>query len=155
MVKEFEDYFTELQADMVSICLEYLDDKANMVYIYCSYEEGLISSDFFYKINGKVLERHKLNDAIDEEDNEREISYNVSIERQRGVIKIINKNIEEIIHLCKKYNREMPSEMKLIYNVDTNKLKANYKYDLVYSDDPIKTADDISYEWFEKVQEEI
>lgn len=28
MSKVFEDYFSELQADMVSICLEYVDNMA-------------------------------------------------------------------------------------------------------------------------------
>lgn len=45
--KVFEDYFSELQEDMVSICLEYVFERANKKYIYCSYEEGLVSSDFF------------------------------------------------------------------------------------------------------------
>lgn len=33
MEKIFEDYFSELQADMVSICLEYVEDRAEKVYI--------------------------------------------------------------------------------------------------------------------------
>lgn len=45
--KVFEDYFSEFQADMISICLEYVFDRVNKIYIYCSYEEGLISNDFF------------------------------------------------------------------------------------------------------------
>ncbi|CDQ40383.1 hypothetical protein BN990_02705 [Virgibacillus salexigens] len=28
-MKEFEDYFSELQTDMVSICLEYFFERAN------------------------------------------------------------------------------------------------------------------------------
>lgn len=43
----------------------------------------------------------------------------------------------------------MPTEIKLIYDVKKNSLKAEYKYDLVYSNDPVKTADDIAMEWFE------
>lgn len=60
MGKVFEDYFSEFQADMISICLEYVFDRVNKIYIYCSYEEGLISNDFFYNINGEIVERHKL-----------------------------------------------------------------------------------------------
>ena len=33
MEKTFEDYFTEYQADMVSICLEYVDWHADVIYI--------------------------------------------------------------------------------------------------------------------------
>jgi cell fate regulator YaaT (PSP1 superfamily) len=47
MTKVFEDYFSELQADMVSICLEYVSNKADMIFIYASNEFGQFSSDVF------------------------------------------------------------------------------------------------------------
>lgn len=47
MTKVFEDYFSELQADMVSICLEYVNNKADMIYIYASNEYGQFSTDVF------------------------------------------------------------------------------------------------------------
>lgn len=154
MSKVFEDYFSEFQADMVSICLEYVNDRADKIYVYCSHEEGFISSEFFYSINGVVVERHKLNDALAIVNEKANFVYDTSVERQRGVLKIINNNIEKIIHLCKEYKREMPTEMKLIYDVNKNKLTADYKYDLVYSNDPVKDADDIALEWFEQIQAE-
>ena len=46
----------------------------------------------------------------------------------------------------------MPTEIKLIYDVKKNSLKAEYKYNLVYSNDPVKTADDIAMEWFEAIR---
>ena len=36
MTKIFEDFFSEYQADMVSIGLEYVNEKADTVYIYCA-----------------------------------------------------------------------------------------------------------------------
>lgn len=55
--KLFENSFNELQAYIVSICLEYVYERANKIFIYCSYEEGLISNDFFYNINDRIVER--------------------------------------------------------------------------------------------------
>lgn len=46
-MKEFEDRFSELQADMVSICMKYVEDRADKVYVYASCEEEIISSSFF------------------------------------------------------------------------------------------------------------
>ena len=43
-----------------------------------------------------------------------------------------------MIKLCKKYNREIPTEINIIYDVQANKLMANYKYDLVLTNDPNK-----------------
>lgn len=149
MSKVFENYFSELQADMVSICLEYVDDRAEKIYIYCSCEERVLSSDFFYCIEGKIKERHKLNDDMNKDNN---YIYNTSPERQDAVLDILIEDIKKMMLLCNECKREMPTEIKLIYDVEKNSLKAEYKYDLVYSNDPVKTADDIAMEWFEDVK---
>ncbi|UTR13924.1 DUF600 domain-containing protein [Salipaludibacillus sp. LMS25] len=149
MSKVFEDKFSELQADMVSICLEYVENRADAIYIYCSFEEKTISCDFFYCINGKIVERHKLNDVID---GTKDVQYDTSSERQSGVLDIIIEDIEKMGKLCEEYDRDMPTEIKLIYNVANNSLRADYRYDIVYSNHPEKTADDISMEWFEEVK---
>ena len=153
MNKEFEDHFSELQADIVSICLEYVFERANKIYIYCSHEEGLIANNFFYNINGILVEKHKLNDALSE--NDTNFYYDVSEERQEGVIDIINDNIKKMIKLCKEYNYEMPTEIKMVYDVKSNKLMADYKYELVYThDDTYKTARSIAKLWFEQIKQE-
>lgn len=151
MEKVFEDYFSELQADMVSICLEYVNDRTEKIYIYCSCEERIISSYFFYCVNGKIVKKHKLNDALDKNE---DFVYDVSGERQDSVLKIINSDVEKIMNICKKYDRDMPTEIKLVYDVEKNSLRAEYKYDLIYSHDPVKTADNVAMEWFEQIQNE-
>lgn len=65
---------------------------------------------------------------------------------------IIIEDIEGIYKLCNEYKKEMPTEIKLIYDVNKNSLKADYKYELVYSKDEQKTADDIAMEWYEEVK---
>lgn len=150
MEKVFEDYFSEIQADMVSVCLEYASNKADKIYIYCSYEAKVISSNFFFRINGLLVRKHKLNDAIIERSDD--FSYNTSDNRQGAAIDIINEDIEKISELCKNFNREMPTEMKLAYDVRKGSLVAKYRYDLVYSNIPGKTADDIEKEWFDEMK---
>lgn len=152
MRKVFEDYFSELQADMVSICLEYVDDRAEKIYIYCSFEQGILSSDFFYKINGNVVKKNKLNDVVI---NGQE-KYDVSISRQEDVIDIINDDIISLKNLCQEYKREMPTQIKLVYDVISNKLNADYTYDMVFSDREDKTSDDVLEDWYqvEKGKEE-
>lgn len=148
MNKVFEDYFSELQADMVSICLEYVQNKAEKIYIYCSSEERILSSDFFFCIGGKVKERHKLNNDKDKCNN---YIYDTSIERQGKVLDILIEDLKKIMALCKEYQREMPTEIKLVYDVSKNSLQAGYKYDLVYSNDPDITADDIAMDWIKEI----
>lgn len=147
MEKVFEDYFSEIQADMVDICMEYVDDKADEVYIYCCYEDGMLTSNYFYNIDGNVLMKHKLNDI-----SINNIEYDVSTERQGMILSILNKDIRKIKELCLEYKREIPTEIKLIYNVKENSLKAEYKYENVWSDDPKKLPQDVAKEWFEKIK---
>ncbi|GHU77796.1 hypothetical protein FACS189462_0630 [Spirochaetia bacterium] len=151
MEKTFEDYFTELQADMVDICLEYVKNKAEKIYIYISREGKMTMSGVFYKINNIFVERHKLNDALTE-DEKRKFQYDVSDDQQRSLLTIINGDVAKIIKLCKQYNKDMPTEMKIIYDVTKTSMKAEYKYDLQYSNDPEKLPEHIVDEWFEKVK---
>ncbi|KKI92093.1 hypothetical protein WQ54_10945 [Bacillus sp. SA1-12] len=147
-MKGFEDRFSELQADMISICMEYVEDRADKVFIYASCEEGMVSGKFFYLINNQYVKCHKVNDALENG----EESYDVSPERMFKVLQIIGEDIEEIEILCKEYERDMPTEMKLIYDAKSGKFQAEYKYDLIHTNDDIKTADDFADEWFEEIK---
>ncbi len=142
--KVFEDYFSELQADMVSACLEYVEKRVEKVYIYCSFEGNMLSGDFFYKVNGKVVRKHKLNDAITDKQKE----YDVSITRQKTAVNKILDDIKAINKLCQKYQRDMPTQMKLVYDVAANALNADYCYEAVFSNDENKTAYDVLEEWY-------
>ena len=152
MAKVFEDYFTEIQADMVAICLEYVEKRAERIYIYCSFEDGMVSSGFFYKINSKIVKKNELNNAI--ADGQKR--YDVSIPRQKEAINIINDDIKALKRLCQEHQREMPTQIKLIYDVIPNRLNADYSYDIIFSNDSKKTAYDVLEEWYqlEKSKEE-
>ena len=145
MGKVFEDYFSELQTDMVEICLEYVEDRAEKIYIYCSFEGVVQSCNFFYKVNGKVVKKSRLNDVIVDGQEE----YDVSIPRQRDVMAILNEDMVALRKLCEEHQREMPTQIKLIYDVAANSLDADYRYDIIYSNHKNKMADDILEEWFE------
>ncbi|MDF3553645.1 DUF600 domain-containing protein [Bacillus cereus] len=147
-MKEFEERFSELQVDMISICMEYVENRADKVYVYASCEEDMISSSFFYFINNKYVECHKVNDTLENG----EKRYDVSPERMFQVLQIISEDIEGIEMLCKEYEKDMPTEMKLIYDTKSGKFKAEYEYDLIHTNDDIKTADDFADEWFEEVK---
>lgn len=94
------------------------------------------------------MKPHKVNDALANGDER----YNVSSERQFMVLDILNKDIEKIKELCLDYEKDMPTEMKLIYDVKSGKFKAEYKYDLVYTNYETKTARQIADEWFDEIQ---
>ncbi|RXZ01518.1 DUF600 domain-containing protein [Fictibacillus sp. S7] len=150
MRKKFEDCFSELQSDMVAICLEYVENRAEDIYIYCSYEPEMYAFDVSFRINGRVVLKNHLNHAVKETNDS--FTYDTSEQRQMAVLDIGLKDLEDIHALCKEYGRDMPTEMKLHYNVKQNSLKAQYKYDLIYSEDEELLPDDIFDAWLDEIK---
>ena len=144
-MKVFEDYFSELQGDMVSICLEYVNGKAEEIYIYCSYEPEAYYFNVFYKVNGSIVHKHMLNEFSDG------YVYDTSIERQKTLMKIGREDLEQIHDKFKEFNREMPTEMKLSYNVEKNSLNGKYSYDIQYSNSKDLMPSDIFGKWIKEV----
>lgn len=56
------------------------------------------SCNFFYKVNGKVVKKSRLNDIIVDGQEE----YDVSIPRQRDVMAILNEDMVALRKLCDK-----------------------------------------------------
>ncbi|MDD9311764.1 DUF600 domain-containing protein [Cytobacillus firmus] len=152
--KVFEDYFSELQADMVAICLEYVENRAEDIYIYCSYEPEMYVFNVFFKINNQFVFKHNLNDAVNSTSTigKKALIYDTSEQRQEAVLDIGLENLVKIHEKCKKYGKEMPTEIKLHYNVKQSRLKGRYRYDLVYSNDDELLPDDIFELWFEEMK---
>ena len=144
MAKVFEDLFMDIQADMVYACLDYASKNVDKVYIYASAEGRMIASHHFYKINGRVLQPHKINEVL--------LNQDVSSRRQDICLDVLSEDLEELIDLCKEHNRPMPTEIKMIYDVKKNSLDVRYKYDNQWLDHKTKTFQDVLDEWFEEIK---
>ena len=144
---QFEDKFMEVQASMISLAMEYVQNQAEKVYIYCISEEALQSYKVFYKINGIVVEMDKVNEVaakkIDDSDN---MAF--------AVLGYGAEDIQKLIDVCQEYDREHPTEMWLVYDVQKNRLESRYSYEGRYEkDDDLELLPSIEFEkWFEEVQ---
>ena len=104
------------------------------------------TSNYFYNIGGNILKKHNLNNANNG------FNYDVSLERQRDCLQILIDDIKQLVEVCKKYGRPMPTEIKMVYDVKTKQFNADYKYNLVHSNHKTKTADDIVNDWYYEVK---
>ena len=145
-MKIFEDYFSELQAEMVSICLEYLNDcnveldTVNNIYIHCSYERSIMCN-LFFRINGEMTKIHKVSSAIPHK------------KRPMEAIRHCNDTLKEINTICKQHKRPMPTEIRLVYDVLKNGLETAYKYEpICYVGKEVILAEHIAGEWFEQLR---
>jgi len=151
-MKSFEDYFSEIQTDMIDICLEYANDKLDYVFIYCCCEKELIASNFFYGINKCLLKKNKLNDSPNKNP-DNSIKYDTSIERQKKTLTILNQNILKIEELFKENGKEAPTEIKIIYDNIMNKMEAEYQYIPIISNSETLTDEDVFNTWFNEIKQ--
>ena len=152
MSKTFEDFFSELQTDMVAVCMEYVNNQADDIYIYGSYEPQMYFFDVFYRVNKQTVHKHELNNVREQDNEEVKPEYNISDERQWALLDVGLEDLKEIHKIHKEFNREMPTEIKLHYDVKQNKLSGKYRYDLVYSNSEELLPDHIFNAWFEEVK---
>ncbi|WP_311283303.1 DUF600 domain-containing protein [Rossellomorea marisflavi] len=149
-MKVFEEYISELQTNLVELCLDFVDWKADEIYMYGSYEPDAYYFNAFFNVQGKMVLKHKLNDTSFEKNNN---LYDLSTQRQIEFQRIGTEILEEIHKRCKEFNSEMPTEMKLRYIRKNNKLQGRYNYDVVYSHDEELLPNNVFKAWFEEVKE--
>lgn len=151
MTSNFEDLFSELQTDIISLCFEYADGKVNDIYTYCSIEEGIYAFDVFFGIHGSLYQKQNLNDANLPRHYHK---YDTSPERQSALLETGIEDLKRLKALLEKYDRPTPTELKLHYNIDTGRLSAEYKYEPVYTNHKTLTSEDIFDNWFDQIKEQ-
>lgn len=60
MGKVFEDEFMDIQVQMISLCLEFVGNEVDKIYVYGSIEENSISFNAFFEIQGDLKTTNKI-----------------------------------------------------------------------------------------------
>lgn len=139
----FEDQLMEIQSDMISLSLEYVENKAETVYIYVVLEEGLVSFDVFYKIGGFISEKSDVNEYLSEKIND-------SDDIQFSLLEYGIEDAEKIEVLFEENSKEVPTEIRLVYDVKNNSLKSNYIYDAMYEKNEDLSVSDVFEAWIQE-----
>lgn len=142
MAKVFEDVFMDIQGNMISLGLDYVRSQAEKVFIYASNEEGAMSFNVFYQIKGEVVTPDEVNRIVNKKIDD-------SDDKVFSLLKEGVGEIREIESVCETYDRPIPTEMRLTYDVKANSLKSDYQYEPVYSNTDDKHSSDIFMEWIE------
>jgi hypothetical protein len=124
----FEPQFTEIQSDMVSLCMEYCEHAADEIYIVVIYNDAgggacSYASNFFFKMRNELHKKSAMQE---------DLGYgigNVPKETLYEALGVLNEDTAKLIQLCKEHNRTMPAVIKLTYNAKTENLEAEYKYE--------------------------
>ena len=139
----FEDQLMEIQSDMISLSLEYVENKAEIVYIYVVLEDGLVSFDVFYKIGGFISEKSDVNKYLSEKIND-------SDDIQFSLLEYGIEDAEKIEVLFEENSKEVPTEIRLVFDVKNNSLKSNYRYDAMYEKNEDLSVSDVFEAWIQE-----
>ncbi|MDR9571777.1 hypothetical protein [Streptococcus sp. 27098_8_86] len=143
MNRVFEDQLMDIQSDMISLSLEYVENKAETVYIYVVLEDGLVSFDVFYKIGGFISEKSDVNEYLSEKIND-------SDDIQFSLLEYGIEDAEKIEVLFEENSKEVPTEIRLVYDVKNNSLKSNYRYDAMYEKNEDLSVSDVFESWIQE-----
>ena len=143
MNRVFEDQLMDIQSDMISLSLEYVENKEETVYIYVVLEDGLVSFDVFYKIGGFISEKSDVNEYLSEKINDSDdIQFSLL---EYGIV-----DAEKIEVLFEENSKEVPTEIRLVYDVKNNSLKSNYIYDAMYEKNEDLSVSDVFETWIQE-----
>ena len=143
MNRVFEDQLMDIQSDVISLSLEYVENKAETVYIYVVLEDGLVSFDVFYKIGGFISEKSDVNEYLSEKIND-------SDDIQFSLLEYGIEDAEKIEVLFEENSKEVPTEIRLVYDVKNNSLKSNYIYDAMYEKNEDLSVSDVFEAWIQE-----
>jgi hypothetical protein len=140
----FEDAFSRVQGDLVGLAGEFVEDRADMIFVHavCDISEGF---EPFYRVNGHIVGRYRLNDAIQEG----EEPFDVSVGYQLEFLGEALSDVRKLRRVCEHFGRPVPTESKLFYDVLTGRFEADYNYDPIVDSypDPGFTAEQAFQEW--------
>ncbi|EWM52146.1 hypothetical protein [Ruminococcus flavefaciens] len=131
MIIGFEDAFTDIQSEYISLCLEYVNNDVDEVFAYIYQTRSMKMFNAFFKKDGKILSAGQLGteEASDE------------------FLEVGRDDISKIVDVCDKYEHKCPNELKLVYNVKTKKFDAELGYE-DYSEKEKVTPFEVFLNWF-------
>lgn len=138
MEKGFKDEFMDLQSRMISLCLELVDNQADKVFVYCSVEKHSTAFNAFFEVCGDYKTINQLG---------------VSEDTMWQFLDLGLEDLERLIEICNKHNRKIPTELKMIYDVNNGSYDAEYQYDAVRTTQSGISADEVFIDWFNEVSD--
>lgn len=137
--KVFEDEFMEVQSGLISLCMEFLgENEADKVYAYCSIEGKSCSFNAFFGTNSGI----KMITEIES-----------NMRRAMQFLGTGCHDLEKIKEVCATYEKPVPTEIKMTYDVKSGKFDAKYCYDEICSLETGKGQSEVFMEWVAEIKQ--
>ena len=144
MRRTFDESLQDILQSMLSVCLEFIGEKADAVYLHCSVEEGMSSADVFFDIDGALRQTHELDTA--------DAGADTFDERLSSLLGCLLDDLDQLIELHEGNGREAPTEMRLHYDVVPKNLSVSFSYERKFSHSDTLLPSDVFDVWYEEVK---
>lgn len=128
----FEDEFMDVQSGLISLCMEFTENKADKIYAYCSIEKKTRSFNACFECGGEVKTLSQMG---------------VEMRQIVQFLRIGSSDLQKVCEVCERYNLPTPTEIKMVYDTKTGQFDADYRYDEVCSALTQRTAAEVFSEW--------
>ena len=118
MGKTFEDEFMDIQSDLISLCLEFADGKADKIFAFAEISKYCLSFNAYFRHEGVIKHIAQMAQAMSQGYSYVDQFFDIGI-----------SDLKKILEVCERYNREIPAEMKMYYDVKTGRFNAEYRYE--------------------------
>ena len=148
--QEFDKQFQQLCTAMIEIAYEYVDynkEEVDAIYVYGSMEANTLFYDVFYKINGEYVFTNEVNKFSKKQ-------YDVSERRVRQLLNIGSDYLDTMEKLFTADEREVPTQIKMIYIPKTEAFDCQISYDLQWSKHFQCSNGDVFDNWLEELKEQ-
>lgn len=144
-MSSFDKTFQESITKMIEISFEYVNrntEEIEQIFVFCLMEDDEYYFNVFYKINGSISFMHEVNQFS-------RMKFEISDERMFGLLELGLEYLSDMKTAFEYGQREVPTMIKIIFHPKTRKLESDFSYELQFSFDDEKTADDCFVEWVE------
>lgn len=111
--KVFEDEFMDIQSGLISLCLEVAGNKADKIFAHCSIEKKSLAFNAFVEADGEFKTLNQLD---------------IDKSRIMNFLRTGTMDLQKMKEVCAKYDKPTPTEIKMYYDINTNKFNAEYQY---------------------------
>ena len=141
---DFMERLSEIQTHMVSLCNDFANGRADKIFVYGYIEEGSIGSNVFYEVNGRIVHKHKMDEATGGK-------VDVSRERQSEFLRTLNHDMIDFAATLKGAGQKIPYEVKLVYDAKKGSMDGHYSYPPVPKEDEDLALYDLFIRWYEEM----
>ena len=145
--EEFSEKFKELFTGMIQAAYDFIDhsDEAEEIYVYSDMEGGMSYYKAFYRIKGKIVKMHEVNEVLTKQ-------VDTGMNRTLDILDLGIEDTENTRILFEEFQGKAPAHMKLKFVVATNQFDNDICYDLKHINTDDLFADHIFDQWYEEVK---